>query len=242
MKIFREIIKLNFPISLSIGTYDAIHLGHMEIINKMKSYNLKTAIISFYPPPFIYFGNEKSVLFTLEEKISIFEELGIDYLFILNFDEKIRNLTSDDFIKILNSNLKISNLIVGSSFKFGKDKEGDKEKLINLSKIYKFNLELIEEKKFNGEKISSSKLRNLIRNGEIEFANKFLFKNYFIFLKIEGGKISIDPLKLLPNDGKYEVKIEGEDFKKFVEIRDRKIILSDLPPFNKFKIEFLRKI
>lgn len=242
MKIFSEFEKIKEPIVLSIGTYDAVHLGHIEIINRMKTLNLRTCIISFYPPPFIFFGLEEKVLFTIEEKIDIFKDLGIDYLFFINFNEYIKNLTSDEFFKILISNLDIKYLIVGKSFRFGKDKEGDRETLIKLSNKYNFKLELVEEKKIDKkEKISSSKIRKLIKIGEIEHANRFLFKNYFVIGKKENDKLIVDSLKLFPPDGKYLVNINNEEKKKIIEIKEREINIKENIFSEKIKIEFLNK-
>ncbi|MCX8095014.1 MAG: FAD synthetase family protein [Caldisericia bacterium] len=240
MKVFKDFEILKEPIALSIGTYDAIHLGHLEIIKKMKEKSLKTCIISFYPPPFIFFGIEKNVLFTQEEKIKIFEELELDFLFIINFDEKIKNLKSEDFIKILTSNLNIKYLIVGKNFRFGKDKDGDKEKLDKFSKKYNFILELIEEKKIGKEKISSSKIRHLIRIGDIDSANKILYKNYFVFIKNKNDKLEVDSLKLLPPDGNYKVKINKKDM--ILEIKNRKLILKENVDIEQPIIEFLNKL
>lgn len=241
MKIYREFQKLDEPITISIGTYDAIHCGHIEIIQKMKDFGLKTCIISFYPPPFIHFELEKFVLFTLEEKIKIFEELKIDFIFFIDFNDKIKNLSSEDFIKILISNFNIKYLIVGKLFRFGRNKEGDRFLLEKLSKKYDFQLKLIEEKKFGKEKISSSKIRNLIKIGDIETANKFLYKNYFIITKKENDKLIIDSLKLLPPDGVYLVNINDEKNKK-IEISRREIKLKEDLDFNEIKIEFLKKL
>lgn len=240
MKIFSDFEKIKEPVVISIGTYDAVHLGHIEIINKMKELNLKTCIISFYPPPFIFFGLEEKILFTLEEKIEIFKDLGIDYLFFIEFNEYIKNLTSDEFIKILISNLDIKYLIVGKSFKFGKNKEGDRKKLEELSSKYGFKTELIEEKKIDKEKISSSNIRKLIKIGEIEHANRFLYKKYFVIGIKENDKLIFDSLKILPPDGKYLVKINNEE--KIVEIKNREIIITDNIFSEKIKIEFLNKI
>lgn len=242
MKIFSDFEKIKEPIVISIGTYDAVHLGHLEIINRMKNLNLKTCIVSFYPPPFIFFGLEEKVLFTIEEKIEIFKDLGIDYLFFIEFNENIKNLTSDEFIKILNSNLDIKYLIVGKSFKFGKNKEGDRKKLEELSNRYGFKIELIEEKKVEKEKISSSKIRKLIKIGEIEHANRFLYKNYFVIGKKENDNLIIDSLKLIPPDGKYFVKINNEEKEKIVEIINKEIIIKENIFSEKIKIEFLNKI
>lgn len=242
MKIFSDFEKIKEPIVISIGTYDAVHLGHLEIINRMKDLNLKTCIVSFYPPPFIFFGLEEKVLFTIEEKIEIFKDLGIDYLFFIEFNEYIKNLTSDVFIKILISNLDIKYLIVGKSFKFGKNKEGDRKKLEELSNIYGFKIELIEEKKVEKEKISSSKIRKLIKMGEIEQANRFLYKNYFVIGKKENDQLIIDPIKLLPPDGKYFVKINNEKKEQIVEIINRELVIRENILSKKIKIEFLNKI
>ncbi len=241
MEVYSKLVKIDDPLVVTIGTYDAIHIGHLEIINRMKSKNLKKGIISFYPPPFVYFGFEKRVLFTLNEKIDILKELSIDFLFSLEFNEKIKNLNANEFIETLLKYLNINVIIVGKSFRFGNDRKGTKDTLIELGKKYNFLLETVEEKKFDNEKISSSKLRKYIKEGEIEKVNKFLVKNYFIYLKRENNQFLIDPLKLLPKDGIYEVKIDKK-IEKLLNISNGKFYFNEEINLKEFKVEFLKRV
>jgi riboflavin kinase/FMN adenylyltransferase len=241
MEVFNDFLKIEEPLVITIGTYDAIHIGHLEIINRMMETKIKNAIISFYPPPFIYFGFENHVLFTLNEKIEILKDLNINYLFSLKFDEKIKNLDSRDFIEIIIKFLNVKKIIVGDSFKFGKDRKGNKEILIDLGKKNNFDVETVEEKKINNEKISSSKIRKFIEEGYIEKANEFLVKNYFIYIKKENDKYLIDRLKLLPKDGVYEVKINEND-KKILNIDQRKLYFNEKIDLKEFRLEFLKRL
>lgn len=241
MEVFNDFLKIEEPLVITIGTYDAIHIGHLEIINRMMETKIKNAIISFYPPPFIYFGFENHVLFTLNEKIEILKDLNINYLFSLKFDEKIKNLDSKEFIEIIIKFLNVKKIIVGDSFKFGKNRKGNKEILIDLGKKFNFDVETVEEKKINNEKISSSKLRKFIEEGYIEKANEFLVKNFFIYLKKENDKYLIDRLKLLPKDGVYEVKI-NEDDKKILNIDQRKLYFNEKIDLKEFRLEFLKRL
>jgi riboflavin kinase/FMN adenylyltransferase len=241
MEVFNDFLKIEEPLVITIGTYDAIHIGHLEIINRMMETKIKNAIISFYPPPFIYFGFENHVLFTLNEKIEILKDLNINYLFSLKFDEKIKNLDSRDFIEIIIKFLNVKKIIVGDSFKFGKDRKGNKEILIDLGKKINFDVETVEEKKINNEKISSSKIRKFIEEGYIEKANEFLVKNYFIYIKKENDKYLIDRLKLLPKDGVYEVKINEND-KKILNIDQRKLYFNENIDLKEFRLEFLKRL
>lgn len=233
---FKEIKE---EVNITIGTFDAIHRGHLKIINKLKNFKEKSLVLSFFPPPFIYFKRESHVLFLPNEKKDIFSNLMIDYLLILSFDEKISQVNPLDFLNLLKKFINFKRVVVGKKFRFGKDRKGDYDFLKKISKDLNFELITIDEENIGNEKISSSKIRKLVREGEIEKANELLITPFFININNYNREILIDPLKLIPPNGYYFGKIDGEILK--FEIKNRKIILPDLN-YKSFKLEFIKKI
>jgi riboflavin kinase/FMN adenylyltransferase len=226
-------------LNITIGTFDAIHKGHLKIINKLISFNEKKVVLSFFPPPFIYFKKESKVLFLPEEKLEILSKYNIDYLFSIPFNDYIKDLKPDEFINLLTKYLNIKRIIVGKNFKFGKDRKGDTEILKEICDEKGIDLIIIEEEKFDGEKISSSKIRKLIEKGEIEKANQFLTYPYFIKTKFKNNELIINKLKLLPPDGKYLTKINNKEIQ--IEILNQKILLNTLQE-NFDNIYFIKKV
>ncbi|HPB34366.1 MAG TPA: hypothetical protein PLW61_06350 [Caldisericia bacterium] len=193
--------------------------------------------MSFFPPPFIFFKREPNVLFLPEEKKEILSNYKINYLLLVPFNEKIKELEPYEFIDLLLTYLKIKRILVGENFKFGKDRKGNVNFLKKICKEKEIELIIVNEEKYDGEKISSSKIRKLIQKGEIEKANQFLTYPYFI--KFENNNLSVDKLKLIPPDGQYLTKINNKYIK--IEISDKKILINNLRE-NITELYFLKKL
>ena len=168
---------------LAIGNFDGIHLGHQQIIKKLVRDALKadkcSAILSFQPHPRQYFSKDLDPYQIIGErkKKQILKNLGIKDLFLLHFDSSIANLSPSDFItKIIVKQLQVAKLIVGYDFRFGKNREGDTAMLKNYANIHGFDLEIIEpiEDNLIGQVYSSSAIREAIKGGKMEKANKML--------------------------------------------------------------------
>jgi len=168
---------------LAIGNFDGIHLGHKKIIkqlvSKARDDNKASAILSFKPHPRQYFSKDldRYQIIGERKKQLILKNLGIDSFFLLNFDYSIANLSPSDFItKIIVEKLQVSKLIVGYDFRFGKDREGDILLLKDHAIIHGFDLVIIDPIKDNltNQVYSSSSIRELIKNGHMEKANKML--------------------------------------------------------------------
>ena len=168
---------------LAIGNFDGIHQGHQQIIKKLVAEAHKekkpAAILSFNPHPRKYFLHDLDRYQIISEtnKNKILESLGIDDLFSLRFDKSIAELSPEDFIlKIILQKLQVRKLFIGYDFRFGKNREGDKLLLKDYSIIHGFDLVVIDPIKdaSNFEPYSSTSVRDAIKNGNIEKANKIL--------------------------------------------------------------------
>jgi len=227
MKIIRDIKELSKDIKLAvtIGNFDGIHLGHRELINKLKSeamtYNFKTAVVTFLPHPQIYFNKEILLINDDDKKKEIFEQLGIDYYIELKFDQFIAELSPENFFtNILTHYLNIKMIVVGANYKFGYKKIGDIYLLKDLAdkvdiKTYFIDNVLGSE----GEIISSSICRQLILSGNIKRVNRFLSRSFSTVGKIVSGdgigraigfptaNIRVENT-IIPLDGVYATQIE----------------------------------
>lgn len=169
-------------ISLAIGNFDGLHLGHLSIIDSLKKFNTKTAILTFDPHPKAYFNNKDyKYLTSLEDKIKLLDN-KIDYFIIMPFNDSVRNLNKMKFISILINN-NVRNIICGLDFKFGRNQEGD---IDYLGKY--FNLEIQEDIISDDTRISSSKIKEYLLNGDILKVNRSLDRPYMIKGIVEKGK------------------------------------------------------
>ena len=174
-------------INLAIGNFDGVHLGHQKIIDELIEYskikNCSSAILSFKPHPRQFFSDKyrNFQIISEEEKIYLLDKQGIDHYFSLLFDENIASMPPKDFItKILVEKLHSKHLIVGYDFKFGKDRKGNVSLLQEQSKILEFDLNIIQPitSNYNAVVYSSSRIREFIRDGNMEKANLFLGRNW----------------------------------------------------------------
>ena len=168
---------------LAIGNFDGVHLGHQEIIKNLvynaSKNNSPSAILSFDPHPRQFFSKnlDRYQIIGEKKKQEILKNLGIDNLFILHFDNLVANLSPSDFINmIIVEKLKVSKLLVGYDFKFGKNREGNIITLRDYAAIHNFNLEIINPIRdvSSNQVYSSSAIREGIKKGNIEKANKIL--------------------------------------------------------------------
>ena len=204
---------------IGLGFFDGVHKGHQKIIEEVKkiseSKNIESSIFTFSSPIRKLFNKEfYGEITPLEYKLKIFEKLGVDICYVLEFNEEISKLSKEEFICKILDNLNIDDIVCGSDYRFGYKASGD---------IYflkeKYNVHVVDFINSNGSKISSSTIINLIRDGEIGLVNLLLGRLYFIESKVvkglgNGSKIGFPTANInsngfvLPKNGVYKVEVE----------------------------------
>ena len=183
-------MKSNF--AATIGNFDGVHLGHQELIGKIKQAakknNLKTKVITFNPYPFEFFQWKKKRILSEFDKNDLLKKLGIDEIKSIKFDEEFRNQTAEDFFinTLVNENIKF--LSVGKDFKFGKDRAGDIELLNELCISNNVELHVLDDFKANAVKVSSTLIRELLAKNDFIEASKLLGRPYAISGNVIKGK------------------------------------------------------
>jgi len=183
-------MKSNF--AATIGNFDGVHLGHQELIDKIKQAakknNLKTKVITFNPYPFEFFQWKKKRILSEFDKNDLLKKLGIDEIKSIKFDEEFRNQTAEDFFinTLVKENIKF--LSVGKDFKFGKDRAGDIELLNELCISNNIELHVLDDFKANTVKVSSTLVRELLAKNDFIQASKLLGRPYAISGNVIKGK------------------------------------------------------
>ena len=181
MEIIRSIEHLN-PLEgsvLTLGSYDGIHRGHREIlssvVNHARARRLPSVLITFDPHPRHVLEKNKRILpmlMSMEEKLDIIKEIGFQYVHIIKFTDEFSNTPAEEFLdEMIIPFFNPKYFIVGYDHHFGKDREGGPEFLTKFCYDNSINLEIIEPVSDDDNHISSTRIRNLIKNGYVRRAN-----------------------------------------------------------------------
>jgi len=179
---------------VAIGNFDGIHLGHQKILQllakKTKKHALLSLVLTFSPHPEKILGEKRvKMIQTLDQRVREIKKFDIKAVLIVPFDEKFSSLSGQDFIqKIVVNLLKAKAVIVGESFRFGKNREGDISLLRRSASRFNFQVYSISPVMKEGMIVSSSLIRNSLQEGNIETANALLGRLYEIEGKVIKGK------------------------------------------------------
>lgn len=200
MQIFRDFpLTPRFGSALAIGNFDGVHLGHLALLEHVKKEakkrNLLASVLTFFPHPRQYFAiktnrlNEApTTLTTLRTKLKSIAKAGIDQTILLRFNEKIASLSKDDFIQdVLVDGLNTKYLVVGESFRFGKNRSGSTEDLKKAGEQFGFTVFVLSQVKDNDSRISSSRVRDALKKNDFISAKKLLGYPYHISGRIIHG-------------------------------------------------------
>ena len=219
------------PTVITIGTFDGVHIGHRKILKKLikntKSHNLKSTVLTFFPHPRMVLqkDNDIKLLNTIDEKVKILGELGLDYLIIHPFTKEFSRLSATEFVRdILVNSLKTKKIIIGYDHRFGRNRDANITDLMAFGNTLDFEVEEIPAQEIDDVSVSSTKIRKALEEGQIEIANKYLGYPYMLTGTIKKGKglgrqlyfptanLHIEEsYKLIPKTGVYVVqsKIDG---------------------------------
>lgn len=179
-------ITITKPITLTIGNFDGVHLGHQELINTTKSYkDTKTALMTFNPHPRRVLRDVKFTrLMSLDQKIKTIESFNLDYMIITKFDRDFANITPLEFINYLKS-LNVKRIVIGNDFRFGAYAKG---KVKDLEEH--FEVIIVEDIVENQMRVSTSYIKDLIATNNLDLASQMLGRNYEIEgIVIHGDKV-----------------------------------------------------
>lgn len=214
---------------VTVGNFDGIHMGHKKLINTTKKYAIqngyKSVVITFSPHPLEVVKNSTPFyyIFSEQEKNIEMEKEQVDFFIKYPFTKDFKNISPQIFIDTLIEKLNCKILVVGEDYCFGKDRAGNVETLEKIGtkkgiKVIKINNIIVD-----GDRVSSSSIRQCLKNKNIKKANLLLNKCYYVFGQVvEGNKLGrtigfptaniIPPKnKLLPPDGVYVTKTKFEN-------------------------------
>lgn len=195
MQIFNEFNK-NPNLSLCMGFFDGVHEGHKVVIknavNLARQNGLKSAVITFKDHPLCYLqGRTPQYITSLEDRLALIEQQGVDFAYVLEFDESIADYLAADYLReVLVANFEPKFITTGFNHSFGVNKQGNAEFLRSRQKEFGYKFFEIPPITFNSTLISSTKIRQLISAGELENMKNLLGTPFFLRGEVrEGSRI-----------------------------------------------------
>jgi riboflavin kinase/FMN adenylyltransferase len=179
---------------LAIGNFDGVHLGHRALLERLaaeaRRLGLPAAVMTFEPHPRELFTPEQAParLTSLREKLALLEACGVEEVYLLHFSRKLAGLTAEEFIdRVLVQGLAVRHLMIGDDFRFGKGRAGDFAMLQSAGQRHGFGVEAMHTIEINGERVSSSAVRDALGAGDLEHAARLLGRAYSISGRVVHG-------------------------------------------------------
>jgi riboflavin kinase / FMN adenylyltransferase len=180
---------------LTIGAFDGIHRGHQEMIRtvreRAREHSLPSVVLSFEPTPREYFakGSPPPRLTRFRERFEALAAYGVDRFVCVRFDERMRQMSREQFVDgVLVEALGIKHIVVGSDFRFARDNKGSVDTLQAAGSAKAFGVSVVPPFEIDGERVSSSLVREVLETGDVQRAAKYLGRPYRITGKVIAGE------------------------------------------------------
>ena len=234
-----EVSKAPAGSAVTIGKFDALHLGHQNLLNELKeassSRGLSSVVVTFdrHPLNFLKPGKAPQPIIGASQKLAHLTDSQIDVLLTLEFDDALANLSAEDFVRsVLVEALNAKFVIVGHGFRFGANGEGDCALLAELGEKFGFEFKALDQFKLDGEVVSTTRVREFLDRGEVVGAAKLLGRPHVTTGNVEHGlkigrtigfptaNIARDCEGYLPVDGVYAgwMHVDGQKLPTAISI------------------------
>ncbi|MEY4008979.1 MAG: hypothetical protein RL232_506 [Actinomycetota bacterium] len=202
---------------LAVGIFDGVHAGHQQIIATAKHLG-EVTVMTFDPHPTSIVAPERtpSQLISVKDRIELLKQSGATHVEVVNFNKDFSQLSPDQFIEdVLLGRFKAEHVVIGENFNFGFKAQGSPKYLSEVGPKYGFGVSIVKLQEERGSTISSTRIRNLIIDGEIERANELLTRRFYLKGPVVHGEkrgreigyptanLGLAPLATIPADGVY---------------------------------------
>lgn len=247
MKELTLLEKYEKPICLALGFFDSVHLGHRGIIEKLKEcsgfYCAESAIITFSNNAYQQFNPDAKLIYTYDERITLFEKLGIECVLPFNFNRNFKEIEREEFLNSITEKYDVKAFVCGYDYLFGKNGEGNTDYLADYCKRHAVACIVVPPITVKNVRVSSSLIKTLLANGEVDHANSYLGERYFMYGEIVAGRgvghmydiptanLSFLKDKLVVKNGVYATYsyIEGKKYKSVTNVGGK-------PTFNELSV------
>jgi len=217
---------------LTIGVFDGVHAGHRYLLEKLQQRaaekNLLSGVVTFSPHPqsVLHQHNQLPWLSNLEDRVRVFQELGVNIVAVLTFTPKVAQLGGREFISLVKKHLRMRGIVVGPDFALGRSREGNINLLRALGREMEFSVEVIPPFTINGEVVSSTLIRQALVRGDMRKVERLMGRYFYLGGKVitsdKRGRVlgfptanlDIKPQQALPGNGIYATiaQVDGKQF------------------------------
>ncbi|MGB0563817.1 MAG: bifunctional riboflavin kinase/FAD synthetase [Spirulinaceae cyanobacterium] len=212
------------PTAIALGNFDGIHRGHQQVIQSICGIPGQVAtVVTFDPHPYTFFtGQQRPLLTPRAEKVQQLEQLGIEQLVLLPFDQALSQLSAAQFVQeIVLARLQAAQIAVGADFRFGQHRQGDAPLLKTLAAAAGVPVTIAPLQQLGSERISSSAIRQALDAGEMAQVRQLLGRSYCLMGEVSQGQqlgrtlgfptanLQLPSEKYLPRSGVYQVRVES---------------------------------
>lgn len=224
-------VKIDAESVCTIGNFDGVHLGHKKILDVLKKEaigsNLKSVVITFEPHPrkVLHPGSFRCSIVNLKTKIFLLQQEKVDCIVIIKFTEDLYKKTAKEFVDFLKERLNCRKIVIGKDWRFGYKKEGDVQFARSYGEQIGIDIVPVEEVKIEEEKISSSRIRELLVEGNLSAASRLLGREYMIREMVVKGnqigrEIGFPTINFKPEE---DLCLKRGVYAGFVELEDRRL-------------------
>lgn len=247
------------------GTFDGVHRGHQTILARLtevaRASGGESVLITYWPHPRTVLSNDSmdlKLLTTLDEKIDLLEQAGVDHLIVIPFTRAFSELSSAEYIQqVLIDKIGTRKLVIGYDHRFGRDREGGFDYIQAHQDAYGFEVEEIPRQDIEAVGVSSSRIRAALEAGHIDIANRFLGRPYSLSGTVVKGRqlgrtigfptanLQVDdPVKLIPANGVYAVDVlyAGQKFSGMLNIGFRPTVAGTHQTIETYIFDFDKDI
>ncbi|MHB8572348.1 MAG: bifunctional riboflavin kinase/FAD synthetase [Candidatus Dormibacteria bacterium] len=246
------------PVTLTLGTFDGVHLGHREVIRRTvehaRAAGNRAEVITYDPHPRCVVDPDRcpQLLTTVDERADLLAELGVDRMTVLQFDQALARTSATEFMDRVVGALELKHMVVGHDHRLGHDRAGDHRFLQDYAASHGFTVEQVPAVTLATEAVSSSAVRRLLMEGLVSDASRLLGHDYFINSYVEHGagrgsrigyptaNIAVTPNKFIPGRGVYAVRVSvgGEEHQGVLNIGYRPTFGGDKLTVEAFIFDF----
>ncbi|WP_102028262.1 bifunctional riboflavin kinase/FAD synthetase [Salirhabdus sp. Marseille-P4669] len=215
--------------ALAIGYFDGIHKGHQEVIltakNAADEKGFQSGVMTFHPHPSVVLNKKiqhVQYITPLEDKLEQLEKLGIDCVYVVKFTESFSNLEPEEFVQQFLIDLNVKHVVAGFDFSYGKRGSGNMDSMVEHARGL-FTITTVEKIEKDGEKVSSTRIRKELQNGNVGEVQRLLGRPYHVKGKVITGyqrgrtigfptaNIAVKDEYLVPQIGVYAVRVTIQD-------------------------------